>query len=56
MESALAHRDGHGPVARGHGRQPYGLPRAVEERTVKRGELYVADAVFLCGTAAEVTP
>jgi branched-chain amino acid aminotransferase len=28
----------------------------VEERTVNRGELYVADEVFLCGTAAEVTP
>jgi branched-chain amino acid aminotransferase len=28
----------------------------VEERDVNRGELYVADEVFLCGTAAEVTP
>jgi len=27
-----------------------------EERTVDRSELYVADEVFLCGTAAEVAP
>lgn len=26
------------------------------ERTVNRSELYVADEVFLCGTAAEITP
>jgi branched-chain amino acid aminotransferase len=26
------------------------------ERTITRDELYVADEVFLCGTAAEVTP
>ena len=26
------------------------------ERSVNRGELYCADEVFLCGTAAEVTP
>ncbi len=29
---------------------------AVEERLFTRDELYVADEVFLCGTAAEVTP
>lgn len=28
----------------------------VEERQVDRTELYVADEVFLCGTAAEITP
>ena len=28
----------------------------VEERLMTRDELYVADEVFLCGTAAEVTP
>ncbi len=28
----------------------------VEERRVDRTELYVADEVFICGTAAEVTP
>ena len=28
----------------------------VEERVVDRTELYVADEVFLCGTAAEITP
>lgn len=28
----------------------------VEERMVDRTELYVADEVFLCGTAAEITP
>lgn len=28
----------------------------VEERTVDRTELYTADEVFLCGTAAEITP
>jgi len=31
-----------------------GIP--VEERTIARDELYVADEVFLTGTAAEVTP
>ncbi len=31
-----------------------GLP--VEERLVSRDELYIADEVFMCGTAAEVTP
>lgn len=29
---------------------------AVEERLFTRDELYVADEIFLCGTAAEVTP
>jgi branched-chain amino acid aminotransferase len=28
----------------------------VVERTVERTELYVADEVFMCGTAAEITP
>lgn len=28
----------------------------VTERTIARDELYVADEVFMCGTAAEVTP
>jgi branched-chain amino acid aminotransferase len=28
----------------------------VEERMVDRTELYIADEVFLCGTAAEITP
>jgi branched-chain amino acid aminotransferase len=28
----------------------------VEERDIARDELYIADEVFLCGTAAEVTP
>jgi branched-chain amino acid aminotransferase len=28
----------------------------VEERKITRDELYVADEIFLCGTAAEVTP
>jgi branched-chain amino acid aminotransferase len=28
----------------------------VSERTISRTELYVADEVFLCGTAAEITP
>ena len=28
----------------------------VEERTFARDELYIADEVFLCGTAAELTP
>ena len=28
----------------------------VQERTIARDELYVADEVFMCGTAAEVTP
>ena len=29
---------------------------AIEERTFARDELYAADEVFLCGTAAELTP
>jgi branched-chain amino acid aminotransferase len=33
---------------------PFDLP--VVERTISRTELYVADEIFLCGTAAEVTP
>ena len=28
----------------------------VEERQVDRTELYLADEVFLCGTAAEISP
>jgi branched-chain amino acid aminotransferase len=28
----------------------------ISERTISRTELYVADEVFLCGTAAEITP
>jgi branched-chain amino acid aminotransferase len=28
----------------------------LEERTITRDELYIADEVFMCGTAAEVTP
>lgn len=28
----------------------------VEERLISRDELYIADEVFMCGTAAEVTP
>ena len=28
----------------------------VQERSIARDELYVADEVFMCGTAAEVTP
>lgn len=35
-------------------RERLGMP--VEERNVDRTELYVADEVFLCGTAAEITP
>lgn len=35
-------------------RQSLGL--TVEERVVDRTELYLADEVFLCGTAAEITP
>ncbi|ACZ37747.1 branched-chain amino acid transaminase [Sphaerobacter thermophilus] len=35
-------------------RQDLGLE--VEERPVDRTELYVADEVFFCGTAAEITP
>jgi branched-chain amino acid aminotransferase len=35
-------------------RQELGIP--VEERTVDRTELYLADEVFLCGTAAEISP
>jgi branched-chain amino acid aminotransferase len=26
------------------------------ERTITRDELYIADEVFMCGTAAEITP
>ena len=33
-----------------------GLGLQVEERAVDRTELYLADEVFLCGTAAEITP
>ena len=29
---------------------------AVQEREIIRSELYLADEVFMCGTAAEVTP
>ena len=29
---------------------------ALEERTITRDELYTADEIFLCGTAAEITP
>jgi branched-chain amino acid aminotransferase len=32
------------------------LDLEIEERTVDRTELYVADEIFLCGTAAEITP
>jgi branched-chain amino acid aminotransferase len=32
------------------------LGMQVEERSVDRTELYVADEVFLCGTAAEISP
>ncbi len=32
------------------------LGMRVEERVVDRTELYVADEVFLCGTAAEISP
>ena len=32
------------------------LDLEVEERPVDRTELYVADEVFICGTAAEITP
>ena len=35
-------------------RKEFGL--SVTERSVNRSELYFADEVFLCGTAAEVTP
>jgi branched-chain amino acid aminotransferase len=35
-------------------RESLGVP--VEERVVDRTELYLADEVFLCGTAAEITP
>lgn len=35
-------------------REVLGIP--VEERVVDRTELYVADEVFLCGTAAEISP
>lgn len=34
--------------------EPLSLP--VSERTVSRSELYAADEVFVCGTAAETTP
>lgn len=30
--------------------------KAVAERTIDRTELYVADEIFLCGSAAEITP
>jgi branched-chain amino acid aminotransferase len=33
-----------------------GLGIAVEERELPREALYSADEVFLCGTAAEITP
>ena len=32
------------------------LGHDVTERTVTRDELYIADEIFMCGTAAEVTP
>ena len=32
------------------------LDVAVEQRLFTRDELYVADEVFVCGTAAEITP
>jgi len=32
------------------------LGMQVEERIVDRTELYTADEVFICGTAAEITP
>jgi len=35
-------------------REVLGIP--VEERVVDRTELYVADEVFFCGTAAEISP
>jgi branched-chain amino acid aminotransferase len=35
-------------------REQLGMP--IEERVVDRTELYVADEVFLCGTAAEISP
>jgi branched-chain amino acid aminotransferase len=35
-------------------REELGMP--VEERVVDRTELYLADEVFVCGTAAEITP
>lgn len=28
----------------------------IEERSISRDELYIADEVFMCGTAAEITP
>jgi branched-chain amino acid aminotransferase len=34
----------------------HALGYAVHERQVIRSDLYVADEVFMCGTAAEVTP
>jgi branched-chain amino acid aminotransferase len=36
------------------GRDELGLK--VEERAVDRTELYISDEVFMCGTAAEITP
>lgn len=33
-----------------------GMGLSVTERLIARDELYVADEIFLCGTAAEVTP
>lgn len=35
-------------------REDLGL--AVEERPIDRTELYIADEIFMCGTAAEITP
>lgn len=35
-------------------REELGMP--IEERVVDRTELYLADEVFMCGTAAEITP
>jgi branched-chain amino acid aminotransferase len=35
-------------------REELGIP--VEERVVDRTELYLADEVFFCGTAAEISP
>src|SRR5207253_1244840 len=36
--------------------QAPGLGLEVHEREVDRTELYVADEIFFCGSAAEVTP
>ena len=32
------------------------MPRAVTERTIDRSELFVADEMLLCGTAALIVP